>query len=270
MNEQPVVLITGASRGIGRATALSFARKGHRLGLTALEDKELGLVADEARDLGARVETFCGDLADLAFCESVVRLTVERLGRMDTLVNNAATHDFSDLDHIMPESWERSIRVNLTAPVFLAKHAIGYMSKIGGGVIINISSIEADFPKGFAPSYAAAKGGLRSVSYDMANFLGDRGIRVVVLSPGAVVTEMSADYKDAKGESMTKELLEWSNDMIPLRRWAQADEVALVIVWLASNEASYLTGTEIRLDGGWSHNNLLHSLKQRNNPRKHP
>jgi 3-oxoacyl-[acyl-carrier protein] reductase len=202
-------------------------------------------------------------VGDLTFSEAAVRETARQFGRLDLLVNNAAWRELVSMRRISLESWEKTLRVCLTAPAFLARTAAEIMEPQKCGVIVNVSSIRAFQPDGLAAAYVATKGGLDSVTCDLAALYGRSGIRVFGIAPGAVDTALSNDYTDAAGESITADLRRASEDDIPLGRWAKPEEIARLIAMLAGDEASYLTGTTIIVDGGWTHNGTPRSLKRR-------
>ncbi len=261
MDDRPVALVTGASRGIGAATAQALATTGHDLLLSARDGAALAAQAALLGGHGARVEIDPGDLADMGFVEGLVPEVVRRFGRLDVLVNNAAWREIVTMRRISLESWERTIRVCLTAPAFLARAAADVMTRGGGGVIVNVSSIQARKVNGLAPAYVAAKAGLETLSADLAVLYGRQGVRVVSVRPGATDTELGTDYADTDGSM--GDLRRYSEDMIPLGRWAAPVEVARVIAWLASEGASYVTGTAITVDGGWSDQFWPNSIRQR-------
>ena len=264
MSEKPVAFITGASQGIGAATALEFARRGSHVAL--LDCASLRDTARQCEEMGAETLIFTGDVGDLDFAEKSVQHTLEKWGRIDVLVNNAAWREVVTMRHITLESWEKTLRIGLTAPAFLARWCAAAMEKRATGVIINVSSINAIQASGLLPAYAAAKGGLDSLTYELAALYGSRGIRVVGLNLGAVDTAMSADYQGAEDESLAADLRRSAEAMIPLRRYASALEAAKTIALLASADASYLHGTNVVADGGWTHHHFSHDLKKRQMP----
>jgi 3-oxoacyl-[acyl-carrier protein] reductase len=269
MDTERVAVITGASRGIGAATACLFALSGYRVAIVARNAHVLEQVADRISAAGGTALSLAGDLADLDFAKSVIGKTSAAFRRIDVLVNNAAARELVSMRRISTESWNRTLQICLTTPAFLAKWAAEDMlQRRSGGVIINVSSIMAQHAAGISPAYIASKGGLDSLTYELAALYGESGIRVVSLQPGAVDTELSRDV--AAGATDTDEIRRFSHDMIPLGRWATCEEVAHIILFLASDAASYITGTTITADGGWLHHHLPNSLKRKHYPRDFP
>jgi 3-oxoacyl-[acyl-carrier protein] reductase len=262
-----VALVTGASRGIGAATAAEFASRGYDVAITARGEDGLRETAAAVEAAGGRVIALAGDLSEpgeLDLARSVVDETVEAFGRIDVLVNNAAWREMATLRTIGLESWERTIRIGLTVPAFLSRFAAEHMERAGrGGVIVNVSSIQSKRAAGFAPAYVAAKGGLDALTGDLAALYGPSGIRAVAINPGAIDTEMNADYFDPGGDSLAAQTSALVEDMVPLRRSGRPEEIARAIAWLASDDASYLTGTTVVVDGGWSTQHSPYSLKRR-------
>lgn len=268
MKDTPVALVTGASRGIGAATAEEFARRGYHVAIVARGADALGAVADRIRAGGGEALVCAGDLSDLEFAESAVRRTVDRWNRLDVLVNNAAWRELKTMRQISLESWEKTLRVCLTAPAFLARWAAEVMEPRRRGVIVNVSSIMSSRAGGIGPAYIAAKGALDSLTYELASLYGPSGLRVVAVNPGAIDTELSGDYANEEGEDLTGRLCAWSEDHIPLHRWGTPEEVARVIALLAGDDAEYITGTTIVVDGGWLHNHLPQSLRKQMHPKQ--
>lgn len=247
-----VALVTGASRGIGAATAAELARRGYDVAVTARGEDGLEATAAAVAGAGRAALALPGDLGDLEFVATLVPRTVDRFGRIDVLVNNAAWRELVTLRTISVASWERTLRVNLTVPALLARDAAADMERRRGGVIVNVSSIQSKRAAGFAPAYVATKGGLDALTADLAALYGPAGIRVVAVNPGAIDTEMNADYVAEDGDSLAAQTAALIRDMVPLRRAGRPEEIARVIAWLAGDDASYLTGTSVVVDGGWS------------------
>lgn len=266
MSDRPAAIVTGASRGIGEQTAVELARRGYDVALIARSSDALQNVARRIREAGGEALVCAGDLGDLAFAESAVTDAARKFGRIDLLVNNAAWRDLVTMRTISIESWEKTIRVSLTAPAFLARWAAEHMEKRRRGVIINISSVQSKRVAGFSPAYVACKGAMDSLTYELSVLYAPQGVRVVSVNPGAIDTEMSTDYRTPDGQDMTAKLHEWSDDVIHLRRWARPEEIARTIAWLASDDASYITGTSIVVDGGLSTQLSPYSIKKMSCP----
>ena len=265
------MFLTGASRGIGAAAAVAFAERGYNVALLDRDQDGLGDTADRARDRGADVITFAVDLSDLAASNAAIDQAIARWRRLDVLVNNAAWRTHETMRSMSIEIWEKTLRICLTAPAFLAKRAAEAMGERGqGGVILNISSMMSERAAGTSPADIASKGGLDALTYELANLYGPVGIRVIAVNPGWIDTEMSADYMTPEGESLGQKLHDAAKDAVPLRRPGTAEEVAKALVWLASPEASYITGTRFLIDGGWTHQHLGHGLKRLQFPEDFP
>ena len=268
MNDRPVALVTGASRGIGAAIARLFAQSRYRVSLVAKSHEALSAVVESITADGSTAVAVPGDLANLDFAKEAVDKTIDAFGRIDVLVNNAATRELVSMRRISLASWENTLRVCLTAPAFLARWAAENMEKRHRGVIINVSSMMSRQVAGISPAYIASKGGLDALTLELASLYGPSGIRVVGLQPGAIDTELS---RDMSGQAkQTDEIREFSEDMIMLGRWGSPEEIARIILFLASDEAAYISGTTLVADGGWLHQHFPLSLKRRNFPDDYP
>jgi 3-oxoacyl-[acyl-carrier protein] reductase len=263
VDQSPVVFVTGASRGIGAAAAELFVQAGYRTALVATSAESLTQVEARIAQLGGESLSLPGDLSDLDFARDAIKRTIDRFGRIDVLVNNAATRDIMSMRRMTLDSWERTLRVCLTTPAFLARWAAEDMERRSKGVIVNVSSIMSQQAAGISPAYLAAKGGLDALTYELASLYGPSGIRVVNLQPGAIDTEMSRTLGQAAGPD---EIRTFGEDMVMLRRYGQPQEIARVILFLASDAAAYITGTTIVADGGWVRQHLPLSLKRREFP----
>jgi 3-oxoacyl-[acyl-carrier protein] reductase len=246
--DRRVAIVTGASAGIGSAIATELARRGYQLGIVGRNARRLEAVQQQLAADGHDVLPLVGDLADLMFAESTVRRVAGRFGRLDVLVNNAAARELFTMREITPEQWDRTIRVCLTSPAFLARWAAEEMEKHGGGAIVNVGSMMSRQAHGISPAYVSCKGAIESLTYDLAALYGPAGIRVVTIAPGAIDTAMSQLVEESDRDPVR----EFSESMTMLGRWGQPEEVAHAVAWAASAEAGYLTGTTIILDGGWS------------------
>ncbi|GAB3915711.1 SDR family NAD(P)-dependent oxidoreductase [Larkinella terrae] len=263
METKNVVIITGAAGGIGRATAVKFAEANVQLVLSDIAEEPLQALAVELKN---RYDADClpipGDLAQTSYLEQLVTQTIQRFGRIDALVNNAAWRTLETLRTINIETWEKTLRVCLTAPVFLTKAVAQEMENRGaGGVVINVTSVMAARPSGCGPAYIAAKGALESLTAELAITYGRSGIRVVGIAPGYIDTELSNDYTDPDGENISTRLTAELTDYIPSGRGGNPREVAEAIFWLCSPQASYISGTTLTIDGGLKPNFNSYSTK---------
>ena len=240
-----VVLVTGASRGIGRAVALSFAEQG---ALVAL-NYHINLEAAEKtlRELpGGPHALFCADISLPSQVEILVKNVVERFDRLDVLVNNAGVftaHPVQDtgypewLDH-----WQQTLNTNLLGPANLIYWAVQHMMQQGSGRIVNISSRGAFRGEPEAPAYGASKAGLNSLSQSLAQALAPHNIFITSVAPGWVETDMAEDYLSGpEGEEI--------RNQSPLGRVAQPEEVARIVLFLASEASIYMTGAIVDVNG---------------------
>ena len=246
-------LVTGASAGIGVAVAEELVARGYAVGIVSRDAGRLEEVRRRLEAAGGRVLALSGDLGDLAFAEQAVRRVAAAFGRLDLLVNNAAAREVTTMREISPAEWDRALRVCLTSPAFLARWAAEEMEKQGRGVIVNVGSMMSRQAHGVSPAYVSCKGAMESLTYDLAALYGSAGIRVVTVAPGAIDTAMSRQLLAPEGSDRHVEdpIRAFSESMAMLGRWGRPDEVARAIAWVASDEASYLTGTTLVLDGGW-------------------
>jgi NAD(P)-dependent dehydrogenase (short-subunit alcohol dehydrogenase family) len=238
-----IALITGADSGIGRAVAIAFAREGADVALAYLDEhedaKETARWVEEA---GRQCLLLPGDLAQKATCQAIVDQTVEQFGRIDVLVNNAAfqmTHE--TLEDIPDEEWVKTFDINITAMFRLCKAALPHMK--AGGSIINTSSVNSDMPKPTLLAYAATKGAIANFTGGLAQLLGSKGIRVNSVAPGPIWTPLIVS-------TMPDEDVNSFGSETPLGRPGQPVEVAPIYVLLASDEASYISGSRYAVTGG--------------------
>jgi NAD(P)-dependent dehydrogenase (short-subunit alcohol dehydrogenase family) len=236
-------IITGADSGIGRAVAIAFAREGADVVISYLDEHEdAHETARWVEEAGQRAILVSGDLADPATCTDLIDRTVEELGRIDVLVNNAAyQRTYENLEDISDEEWQRHFDVNVTAMFRLCKAALPHMQ--AGGSIINTSSVNSDSPKPILIPYSATKAAIANFSASLASALGPRGIRVNSVAPGPIWTPLIP-------ATMPADEVEGFGEQTPLGRAGQPAEVAPVYVLLAADEASYITASRIAVTGG--------------------
>lgn len=268
MNDQKVAIVTGASGGIGSTVARELASRKYAVALLGTNEVALKAVADELSAVGAATLVLPGDLADLAYAESAVEKTVAQFGRVDLLVNNAAWREVVTMREISLESWERTLRICLTAPAFLARWCAANMQPRQHGAIVNVTSIMSQQTAGYCPAYVACKGALETLTYELAALYGPHGIRVVSVAPGAIETPMGHDLASQQASPAEQALREYSESMIMLGRWGTPSETAKAIAWVASDEAAYITATTLVVDGGWLRHHLPTPLVQQLQPGK--
>ncbi len=241
--ETPVVLVTGGSRGIGEAIARRFAAAGAQVVLTYVgnEARANEVVASIAASGGkAKAERL--DAADASACATVVDGVVKEFGRLDTLVCNAGLTVDGLILRYKDEDWDRVLDTNLKGAFALARAAARPMMKQRKGAIINLSSVVGEMGNAGQSAYAASKAGLIGLSKSLARELASRNIRVNVVSPGFIATDMTKSLP----EEHQKKLLE----LVPLARLGSASDVADAVFFLASDAAAYITGEVLKVNGG--------------------
>ncbi|MCI0150166.1 glucose 1-dehydrogenase [Paraburkholderia sediminicola] len=243
-----VVLITGALTGIGRATALAFAREGHRVVVSGRREEAGQALAAELRALGAEAEFLRADVRFEAEVRSVVEQTVERFGRLDVAVNNAGTEgQLAPIVEQTAANYEDTFSVNVLGTLLSLKHEMHVMLAQGAGSIINLSSIAGQVGIAGASVYAASKHAVEGLTKSAALEGAAAGVRVNAVAPGPVATEMLDRFAGGSEEGKASFLA-----TIPARRAATPDEIAQTIVFLASDKARYLTGQNIAVDGAYT------------------
>jgi NAD(P)-dependent dehydrogenase (short-subunit alcohol dehydrogenase family) len=244
----PVVLITGALTGIGRATALAFAREGNRVVVSGRREEAGQALAAELRALGAEAEFLRADVRFEAEVRSVVEQTVARFGRLDVAVNNAGTEgQLAPLVEQTATNYEDTFSVNVLGTLLSLKHEMRVMLEQGAGSIINLSSIAGQVGIAGASVYAASKHAVEGLTKSAALEGAAAGVRVNAVAPGPVATEMLDRFAGGSEEGKAGFLA-----TIPARRAATPDEIAQTIVFLASDKARYLTGQNIAVDGAYT------------------
>ncbi|HHV84176.1 MAG TPA: 3-oxoacyl-[acyl-carrier-protein] reductase [Tepidanaerobacter syntrophicus] len=238
-----VCLVTGGSKGIGRSICIEFAKNGADIALNYSSDEKAAVqTAEEIRKLGAKVETFKTDVSDFQQVEKMVKDIYDKFGRIDILVNNAGITKDALLLRMTEKEWDKVIDVNLKGVFNTSKACVRYMLKQKqGGRIINISSIVGIYGNAGQTNYAAAKAGIIGFTKSLAKELGSRDITVNAIAPGFIRTDM------------TLSLLQKDSDIsknIPLKRLGNPEDVAKTAAFLASEDASYITGQVIAVDGG--------------------
>lgn len=241
--ESKIALITGASKGIGRAIALKYAEHGAIVAFTYLSSVEKGEALEkELTGKGVKAKGFRSDASDYAAAEQLVNNVIEEFGSLDILVNNAGITADNLLMRMTEEMWDKVINVNLKSCFNTVKAATRILMKQRSGSIINITSVVGLKGNAGQANYAASKAGIIGFTKSVALELGSRGIRSNAIAPGFIETEMT--------ESLDPNTVQGWRDAIPLKRGGQPEDVADLAVFLGSDMSSYITGQVVSVDGG--------------------
>ena len=238
-----VAIVTGSSKGIGKAIAIEFAKEGADIAVTYFKEKEKAeAVCNEIRKLGRRSICVQYELLSRKSAKELAAKTIKEFGRIDILVNNAAIHQEKDFERFTDEDIALEIDSDLKGPMILCQEVIPHMKKFGGR-IINITSIGGQWGGQFAIPYASSKGGLITLTKSLAKTYAKYNINANAISPGLIETEMSA--KELETEAGKKKVAG-----IPLGRLGTPEEVAKAAIFLASDNSAYITGQVININGG--------------------
>ena len=255
LKKNKIAIVTGSSEGIGKSIAIAFAKSCDYSGIVINSRKinDAQLTADEIQNYGAsnNINTIAiqADISVESDCINLIEKTIEHFGRIDVLVNNAGIQKEIPIEETTLDDWYKIIAVDLTGPFVCSREAIKHMEKqqnppSGGYCIINISSVHQTIPKPHFVPYATSKAGIEMMTKTMALELAKKNIRANLVAPGAIDTDMNKTLRD------NKEVLEKVLKQIPIDRIGNPEEVANVVEFLASEKASYITGTTIYVDGG--------------------
>lgn len=245
MIKNKVALITGASRGLGKAMALSLAEAGARLALVGRDEAKLDETAAEIRNAGGAAETFRADVTDEAQVKKLDEDITLRLGPVSILINNAGVNVRKNITEFTLDEWRLVNDTNLTAVFLMCRAFVPHMKGTGYGRIINMTSIMSHVSLPGRAAYSSSKAGLMGLTRAVALELAGDGITVVGISPGPFATEMNTPLMqdpEINAQFMAK---------IPVGRWGKVEEIGKLAVYLCSEDAGFITGTDILIDGGW-------------------
>ncbi len=240
-----VALISGASRGIGESIAVALAQYGAHTILVSRKIEALEEVAKKIRDKGGKADSIACHMGEVAQIEAMFKQVREKFGRLDILINNAATNPFfGEMINADEAIWEKTFDVNLKGPFFMIKHAVPLMVESGGGSIVNVSSVNGIRPAFMQGIYSVTKAGLISMTRAFAKELAAKNIRVNALLPGLTDTKFSKALMD------NKNIYDYVVKQVPMNRHAEPDEMAGAALYFVSEAASYTTGSILVVDGG--------------------
>ena len=243
MSENKVALITGATRGIGKEIALELAANGFDIAVN-YRSEQAGMeeLKKEIEKNNVRCEFVKADVANFEECESMVKETIEKFGKIDVLVNNAGITKDGLIMRMKKEDFESVIDVNLTGTFNVTRNVIPHMLKQRSGRIINVSSVVGVAGNAGQTNYSASKAGIIGFTKSLAKEVASRNILVNAIAPGFIDTDMTSVLSDAVKEGI--------NAQIPLKRMGTPKEVAKVVKFLSSEDSSYVTGQVLNIDGG--------------------
>ncbi|MDI4646877.1 SDR family NAD(P)-dependent oxidoreductase [Cohnella hashimotonis] len=243
--ENKVAIITGAAGGMGKADALLFAQEGAKVAITDLQEEKLQEVVKEIEASGGTAIGFKHNVASEEDWSRIVAEVVKAFGKIDILVNNAGISNATPFLEMTAESWDKTMSINVSSVFYGQKHVIPHMIEAGGGSIVNISSIAGLTGGSGAGPYTASKGAVRMLTKATAVDYAQFGIRANSVHPGYIETPMTAGlFNDDR-------MTQWALSQTPLQRLGKPEDIARGVLFLASDESSYITGVELPIDGGY-------------------
>ena len=244
-----VVILTGASSGIGEATALRFAEEGAKVVIVARSEDKLNKIVDRASEFPGEIIAIAGDVSKQEDVEKLVNKTIDTYGRIDVLVNNAGVLDnYLSADNMSDEVWDRVFDINVTGPMRLIREVLKHMVKENKGNIINTASVGGLYGGRGGMAYVASKHALVGMTKHIGFMFQDKGIRCNAVAPGSIATEIGHKVKEPNMDVLNK--LMKGFELYP--ETGEPQEIANVMLFLASDDSSFVNGTTIVADGGWT------------------
>src|SRR3984893_12270498 len=242
-----IVLVTGGTSGIGKATALAFAEAGAKVVLTGRREKEGAEVAGEISRIGGTAAFVRADVAKNADVQDALEFVLSTHGRLDVAFNNAGVEIVGPLDQVTEEQYRRTFDINVWGVLNSMKHEIAAMLQTGGGAIVNTSSVAGHIALPQASLYVATKHAVEGLTKAVAPEFAKQGIRVNSVAPGTIATDMVDRMVGDAGDART-----WLLSLIPVGRFVASYDIAAAVLYLASDAAKFTTGTTLLVDGGWT------------------
>ncbi len=239
-------VVTGASKGLGKAVSLALAESGAQLALVSRDGALLAKTAEEIRSKGGAAEFFVADVTDESQVRSVEQSVMQRFGTLQILVNNAGINIRKPVTDFSLEEWNRVLQTNLTSAFLFCRAFVPHLKRRGYGRIINMTSMMSHVALPDRTAYAASKAGLLGFTRALALEVAGEGITVNGVSPGPCATEINKPLIESP------ELTRFFLSRIPVGRWGRPEEIAQLVVYLCLDEAAFITGTDFVIDGGWS------------------
>jgi NAD(P)-dependent dehydrogenase (short-subunit alcohol dehydrogenase family) len=241
-----VALVTGGTSGIGKTTAIEFARAGAKVVLTGRREKEGAQVVAEIKKLGGDAGFVRADVAKDADAKGMVDFTVDKFGRLDIAFNNAGVEWMGPLDQATEAEYRRVFDINVWGVLNSMRHEIPVMLKTGGGAIVNTSSVAGHVGMGQVSIYTASKHAVEGLTKALALEFAKQNVRINAVAPGAIATEMFDRFAEKHSE-----VLDSLSSLIPVGRIGASEEIAAAVLYLCSDNAKFATGTSLVVDGGF-------------------
>jgi NAD(P)-dependent dehydrogenase (short-subunit alcohol dehydrogenase family) len=244
--ENKVALVTGGTSGIGKATAVSFAKEGAHVILTGRRQKEGEEVASEIKKMGGEAIFIQADFSKETEIKNVIDSILKKYGRLDIAFNNAGVEWSAPLDQVTEADYKKIFDINVWGVLASMKHEIPAMLKNGGGAIVNTSSIAGHVGMAQVSIYIASKHAVEGLTKSVALEYAQQNIRINAVAPAAIETEMVDRFAGQEGE-----MREYLKTLHPMRRMGSAQEIADAVLFLSSSQSSFITGASLAIDGGW-------------------